>query len=242
MRNCFFRGSVDNGDMAKRVNEWIADRLRELGKKNKDLADAIHVERPRITELIKGARRLSSSELPAFAHCLEMSVGEVYKKLTKNSPQYASVFNGSDIIPTHIRVIGFLQAGTWQEAVEWHPDDYYEVPVFDARYPPDGLYGLEIRGDSMNLVYPEKTVVVCRADDPVNELPPINRNVVVQRRDKTGLFEATVKRLESDEQGRGWLIPQSTNASHKPIPYKTNGDGDDDTQITGIVIASYRPE
>ncbi len=139
-------------------------------------------------------------------------------------------------------ISGELQAGEWKEALYWPEDKRYPVPVFDETYSAAELEGFEVVGDSMNLVYPPGCVVICRRFDPFKQIPPIGKRVVVRRRDKTGLIEATVKRLEQDPHGDAWLVPESTNPEYKKLPFRPNGDGDDDTEIVGVVIASYRKE
>lgn len=140
----------------------------------------------------------------------------------------------------HIIVIGAVQAGEWREALEWPLSDQYSVNIYDDRYP--HLIGLEVRGDSMNKIYPANVILICRPFDPTAELPPIGKRVVVQRQDKQGMIEATVKEFIVDDYGQGSLVPASTNPDHKPIPFKPGDDGNNDIEITAIVVGSYKKE
>ena len=101
--------------------------------------------------------------------------------------------------------------------------------------------GLHVVGDSMNVVYAENKLPVCRKYDEVNEFPPISKRVIVQRRNATGQIEATVKELELID-GQPWLVPKSTNPIYEGVKFQSTGDGDDDTQIVGVVVGSYLRE
>lgn len=138
-----------------------------------------------------------------------------------------------------VKVIGAVQAGAWREALEWPIEDQYDVTIYDDRY--DNVFALQVIGDSMNTLYVQGTVLVCRPFDEVNEFPPIGKRVIVQRRNATGQIEATVKELELVD-GQPWLMPKSSNPIYEGVQFKNNGDGDDDTQIIGVVVGSYLRE
>jgi SOS-response transcriptional repressor LexA len=65
----------------RRPNEWIALRLRELGRSQKDLARALGVEPPRITEIVRGDRRVQAAEWQPLAEFLELAITEVAANL-----------------------------------------------------------------------------------------------------------------------------------------------------------------
>jgi transcriptional regulator with XRE-family HTH domain len=142
-----------------------------------------------------------------------------------------------------VAVIDYVQAGNWRETLGLPHDEQYNVPVFDDRYHPDDLFGVELRGDSMDKEYKAGTVLVCRKFDPTGELPPVGKHVIVRRRSPEGLYETTVKSLETDDHGRGWLVPKSTNSEWEPMEFSNNGDGDGDdvdTEIIGVVVWDVR--
>jgi len=51
---------------------WIADRLAELGKKKSELAQALDLPPTRISEILRGRRDVHVSELLPLARCLDM--------------------------------------------------------------------------------------------------------------------------------------------------------------------------
>jgi hypothetical protein len=68
----------DNRYMRK--NQWLRDRLKQLGKKNADLAAALGWDRPNtVTDIIKGDRQIKSFEIPGIAACLQMTEADVIR-------------------------------------------------------------------------------------------------------------------------------------------------------------------
>lgn len=140
-------------------------------------------------------------------------------------------------------VVGHVQAGEWQEPIEWVPGTGRRVPMpaEDPRYPGARLFALEVRGPSMNEIYPEGTVLACihLIHDPV----PIEngRKVIVERiRASDGNREYTVKEYQQEENGEIWLLPRSTDPRFKaPIPYKEDAE---EVTIIGLVVQSLKLE
>jgi len=141
-------------------------------------------------------------------------------------------------------VLGTVQAGIYSEASEWPPDDRYPVPVLDD---PDFYvcpkFGLEVAGDSMDLVYPPGSIVVCVTLPHVDRNPLPGERVVVQRRNSANEIEATLKEYQIDNDGVPWLWPRSSNPDFQsPIRYDQDAQQGDEVRITAIVIMSIQPE
>lgn len=125
---------------------------------------------------------------------------------------------GAEMVPIErIEVIGQVKAGTWQDAVEWHATERKQLHLpIDTRYPGLKRFGLELEGDSLNLLYPlPKTTVICI---PFTELDrePENEEVVLAQRRRHDLVEATCK-VYVTRNKETWLEPRSSNPVHKPI-------------------------
>ena len=146
----------------------------------------------------------------------------------------------TDTIP----VIGYVQAGIWQEAIQWEQTDFKPIysPV-DDKFKGKRIYALEVRGNSMNLLYPAGSCVVCvSAEDYYNVVGPIEsgKKVVVQRRNPLdNTIEATVKQYMQNEFGT-FLMPQSTDPTFSPL--RTDDGSCGETKITGVVIGAFRKE
>ncbi len=147
-----------------------------------------------------------------------------------------------------VMVRGAVEAGAWKEAVEWPEDDWYPVPAVPMpAYTDLPQFALEVRGPSMNAVYPVGSIVVCVFLMHLSREPRSGERVVVERR-RRGFVEATVKEYVV-EDGSPMLYPRSDHPQHQePIALQTghqdgeNENQDEQTRITALVIGSFRPE
>lgn len=163
-----------------------------------------------------------------------------------------------------VHVRGAVQAGVWSEATEWPSDEWYAVTVpLSVKYMDAEKFGLEVRGTSMDRLYPDGTVVIAVKFSDIGRNPRPGERVVVLRRNTAGV-EATLKEYALDERGRHVLWPRSSDPEFQ-VPFVLTGDlpmsaGDemipkiaraaalprdiapDDIIISALVIGSYRPE
>lgn len=141
-----------------------------------------------------------------------------------------------------IMLVGEVCAGDWREAIEWDFDEQRPVSVpLHPSLTDIPLQGFVVRGPSMNMLYPEGTYVFVAATI-TNGLKPKNGNrVLVSRRSKDGLYEATLKEYVVDENGSRWLWPRSYDPEHQ-APLRYRADGAEDITITGIVMAAWITE
>jgi SOS-response transcriptional repressor LexA len=152
-------------------------------------------------------------------------------------PQHGESLNKTaDMLP----IIGHVQAGDMRSTIEWSDNEHKFFPIPEDDYPGMDVFGLEVRGDSMDLRFTEGTTLICVRFDPLHDDIPIGKYVVVVRRDlHTTNLEATVKLLEQDDQGGYWLVPQSSSRHHQPVEYIGNGDGNGDIKIHSVVVGAY---
>jgi SOS-response transcriptional repressor LexA len=154
-------------------------------------------------------------------------------RLTGDTPEAPS--------PTSVWVAGHVEAGAFREAVEWDQSLWYHVDVPVPTRFRGKARGLEVRGPSMNLLYPPGTVVIWV---PVLDfrVPRHEDRVIVYSYSDDDGVEATVKELREREDGR-WLWPRSDHPDYQtPIDPTAPGRGVRNVEIAGIVIGSYRPE
>lgn len=143
--------------------------------------------------------------------------------------------------PTSVWVCGSVEAGAFQEAVEWDRSRWYAV---DVPVPPrfrGKARALEVHGNSMNLEYPNGSVVMWV---PVLDVrPPQDADdVIVYSYAKDGTVEATVKNYRV-LNGRKWLWPMSNDPLHQmPVEVDEPGDSVERIEIVGLVIGGYRPK
>lgn len=144
---------------------WIKDRLRELGKKQIGLANALGVEHPRISEMVKGKRGLKSDEVQIFADFLEMPVSEVL------------VAFSSDTAPPEnsgVPLVGKVGAGAEINFINSDTLGMAEAPK-DAK---PNTVAVEVDGDSMFPAYEHGELLYYSSNLPPQEL--VNRKCVVQ--------------------------------------------------------------
>lgn len=219
---------------------WIEELLAERGLRKKDLATALDVPHPRITEIIRGDRAVHTDELPAFARILALSEREAVSRLTgRNAP----------LTSGHVvRVANYVEAGVWTDNHELSDEDQLTITVPPVSLPSDRIYGLRVRGQSMDLVYPAGAVLFCI---PTGDIPPdrgleSGDHVVVERRAIDDGVEATIKELRRHDDGSWWLWPRSSQPEHQqPIrlddtSHEHYGGGAPDIQITGLVVGDLR--
>ena len=143
-----------------------------------------------------------------------------------------------------VRVLGEVRAGAWLEAIEWAPDQQFEIEVpYSDEYRGARRYGVRVSGDSMNLEYPDGSIVICVHFEEINETPRPGDHVITHQVRTDGRTEATIKELVRDEQGRLWLWPRSSNPEHQtPIQLPPDGRlNGHSIEIKGLVIGAYRP-
>ena len=146
----------------------------------------------------------------------------------------------------HVRIVGAVEAGVFLDAVEWPEHDKYrlELPI-QTPYVTKSVVGFEVRGESMNLLYPAGTIIVCVPTYDIDRRPIHGERIVVFTR-QNDLMEATVKEFRIDDDGVVWLWPRSSEPAHQsPIRFGELHDRelvDNETSIVMIVIGSYRPE
>ncbi|KRA44971.1 phage repressor [Devosia sp. Root635] len=141
-----------------------------------------------------------------------------------------------------VKVRSHVEAGAWESHSEWPEEEWYSVAIpDDPRYRTLELFGSETRGPSMNRRYPEQTVLVHTSFIAAGERLEVGKRYIVERERPDGTRETTVKTLSRDEDGRLWLMPESTDPRFQaPIPI------DDDVEavvrVVGRVIYSVQRE
>lgn len=141
-----------------------------------------------------------------------------------------------------VYVKGAVQAGVFREALEWNPSDWFAITVpIEDDYAGVERFGLEVRGPSMNRLYPEGTFVVVVRFQDIARTPEPGERVVVLRRQRGGAdFEATLKEYDRDARGRHLLWPRSDDPDYQQPFILTAEDlpiGSGAEQMPGLVRA-----
>ena len=137
--------------------------------------------------------------------------------------------------PTPLPVISAVEAGVFREAVAW-PQDEWRLVSYPNKMFAEDVFGLEVRGDSMDRRFPAGTILICRRHDPEIDDVPIGRYVIAHRSGVGPEFEATVKRLERTPAGGYALHPESTNAVHAAMALEDLGE--QSVEISAVVVGA----
>lgn len=226
---------MNEEEQKKIAAERIRNLRKQLGLKQVEFAEYLGLgpEGQSTVSKWEGAKQLPGAENSA--------------KLAQRSGKSSVYFSGlepiSELGETGGRVfplVGDIQAGTWKEAIEFAADDreLVQLPA-SIEVPPFIMKAFTVRGTSMDKEYPDGSVVFV-ADLFSNRITPLDGDIVmVQRQDKHGLYEATLKELVIDENGKKWLWPRSNDPEHQsPLSIDDGRDLSTDVVILGIVQAA----
>jgi transcriptional regulator with XRE-family HTH domain len=223
---------------------------------------AYAADMPSVAQKIRAlrlARQMNQTEFGELLGVTQASVSRWEKGSMPDPPLVARLaqmageevrqFLGGDsdisFIPAANRfmVRGTVAAGVWVEAFEWPQEEWEPYTGGDHIKADAGRrFGLRVEGDSMNMIYPQGTILDCISTlDGVT--PKTGQRVIVVRKRVDESLEATVKEYLVDESGKEWLVPRSTNpAFQTPFSVDQPGEGVVGVEIIGVVVGSYRPE
>lgn len=169
---------------------------------------------------------------------------ETYEKLAAAEKVPVFAINGTMTItkpPVIINVRGRVKAGEWDKSNLWVEAHVYAVAHMIEETYQSSVFGLEVQGDSMDMSYPDGSVVFCvPIADFQDELATGNK-VVSQITRADGLSEVTVKELVIGDDGAAWLWPRSTNP-HYQSPIEWDRGNAREVSVLAVVVASYRNE
>ena len=141
---------------------------------------------------------------------------------------------------TVVSVTGHVQAGAWVETLEWPRGDWFEIAVPpERRYPGVSRFGLLVRGPSMDLLYPDGTILICVALADLGRTAKSGERIICQRRRGRVEFEISVKEYVVRDNNH-WLVPRSTDPNYQS-PIAFNPRDAEDISLVALVIGSYRP-
>jgi transcriptional regulator with XRE-family HTH domain len=211
----------------------IRNLRRSLGLNQTALAERLGVTQASVSRWEKGSVP-DGPRLSQLADLAGVSVREFI----------SSAESGAEPLLGRYFVRGEVAAGVWTVAYEWPENDWLPYSGGSHIEAPQGKrFGLVAKGESMNLIYPEGTVLDCVAIDVFNGELVSGQRVIVERVRTDGEIEATVKEYAVADDGREWLLPRSSNpAFQAPIAMDDPGPDIQEIRIVAVVVGSYRAE
>lgn len=246
---------MPHGHEPDEIRRWIKAITRRFDITPTHLAKKAGLAQSTINRFVKG-NGPNLNVTATTINALVKAAGEIGKeKISEGIVERAGEIDSEEyLLPLSqttilsAPVIGRVEAGLYQESVEWPKEEWYSIqaPV-PRRYARKPVVALVVQGHSMDLVYPEGTVVVCVPFYALDRSPYPGERVVVSRRDRHGGVESTVKEYQVDAKGNSWLVPLSSHAEHQnaiPLGQTVHDDParDDDLFIPLLVVGSFRPE
>lgn len=237
--------------MQKSLQDIVRDRLAEIDKNPFQAARDGGLSRNFVNDIVTGRKTsVRDSNLRKLAVALDMDIADLTSEIfsnqgakTQSSPKYDIAALGKrHILP--MKVIGFVQAGIWQEANLFEEGQIGERMVaYDPDYPDSDQFLLQVAGDSMNAAkpfpIPDGALIQCIAFAAWGR-PVRDRQIVVAHRyrDNGALVEATVKRAHVF-QDRIELHAESSTQSYQPIvlPW-AQGLTDENTEVRIVAIVT----
>ncbi len=114
-------------------------------------------------------------------------------------------------------------------------------PILDTSYrQPKHRFFLRVKGDSMDQVYPDGSLIECVSTFARIEPKP-GRNVVILRTRSDQRVEATVKEMVEID-GKMWFVPRSSNPAHQAFSVDAVDPDIEEMRIAAVVVSSVRPE
>jgi transcriptional regulator with XRE-family HTH domain len=209
----------------------LAAHRNRRGLRQSDVAEMLGVEQATYQRWEVGKRKPDVEQISALAEAFGVLPGDLFRI--------------PDVVPLGPKLFikGEVAAGVWNEAYEWAPPDWIEFTGRSGVTAPIEMrFGLRVVGESMNIRYPHGTIVECVSVFGGAEISSGKRVVVLRRREDLE-YETTVKQYQVDDQGREWLVPQSTHPEfQKPFLVTEPEPGIIEQRIIAIVVGSRQDE
>jgi SOS-response transcriptional repressor LexA len=234
---CLLHHSFDYLSVMSEAGDRLKQARRKAGYETaKDAADAMGVSVATYIQHENGTRGFPAGK------------AERYARFFRVAPEwllYGSKTFDAKVVELGPRLFlkGEVAAGVWREAWEMDPDEWEMFTGrADVAAPVQKRFGLRVAGNSMDLVYPEGTILECVEYDH-EEPVPSGKRVIVLRTRVDGTKEATVKELIRDDSDVVWFVPRSNNPAYQAFR-ADEPDSPDIVQIEilAIVVASIRLE
>lgn len=231
----FWHGCVM--DIHARLKEARQARFRSASA----AAEALGVSGATYGHHENGTRGIPTDTVERYARFF--GVSPAWLMFGKDDGVAASTGSAATLVTAPL--VGWVQAGVWQEPFDDEVDHGDPVPIQPhPKYPNATYMVLDVRGDSYDLVAPEGSRVVVIPWAETGLLSPLNGQTIVAEQwdsdpendgaEHSGNVQRTLKKVRI-EPGRVCLDPHSSNPRHKPLEL------DRMTRAFALVVGVFRP-
>lgn len=223
----------------------IHERLKEAREKAgyrtaADAAKALNVKRPTYYSHENGSIGIRRQVAVNYARKFKVSLEWLLTGRGDMTTRGVVPYDDTGLVG--LPLLGNIQAGAWVEASHAQEEAEGEMTqgVRDPRFPHARQYALQVVGDSMDLEYPDGSVVTC-VSFADSGLALVEGMIVHVERYRAGgqLVETTLKQVRR-RNGQIHLVPRSSNPKWQP--FTLNGD-DPDAEVVckGVVLGGWSP-
>jgi len=211
----------------------LPERLRKAmgdkGINGAELARRLDLERQAIYNWLAGRAEPTQQNLRNLATILDVEQ-EWLSSGRKVKPD----------ITLGLQLHGDVAAGVWIEVHENQDMEYRRVAVApDPNYPTDAQYALTVRGNSVNKIARDGSIIAC-VDILTAGVDIRDRDLVVVERRRGAIVETTVKRARK-AAGKLELWPESDDPAHQEKLTLGHRKGDGEVTIKALVISTTVP-
>lgn len=188
---------VYRNNIIMRTQEWIKASLKERNCKLKDVAEALGITPPRVTDIIKGKREVQADEIIPLAELLNLSPKSLLKSLEDGKRTVLA-----DTAVATIPITGLL-FGDGRLVANPANETVQEVPVPPGLSNGDGLHCF-IMGDNSMAREIKQGDIIITADPRTHFYPMTPGGIFLIRRGKDKL---ALRQMVTAEGGETWLVP-----------------------------------
>ena len=196
----------------------------------RELARRIGSDPNTVSRLETGKRRMSVEWLSTLSDALGLRASELLETARPEE---------------HVVVRAAACANSWLEDCWYGADKRYAVQVpADPRYPGVERFALDVLCPSMNLRYPEGSLLMCAPLHAVEDGVEIGKRYLIEtRRTRDGVEESelTVKTLIMDSDNRLCFVSESSDPDFQ-LSVPVFGASESKIQPIALVIGSVRSE
>ena len=175
---------------------WIKATLKAKGFKLKDMAEALGITAPRVTDILRGTREVQSHELDQLAGLLDLSLKSLLASLQKG--ELTELPESGDRLPVLGRLLG---DGSLLPIAS-------KGDISTVALPPDlnsveGLY-CYVMGDNSMAQEIKPGDIIIAADPRVHFYPMVPGALFIVRR---ASGKTALRQYLKNDSGEGWLVP-----------------------------------
>jgi len=175
---------------------WIKATLKSKGYKLKDMADALGITAPRVTDILRGTREIQADELSPLAELLGLTLASLLASLETQT--FTQVVDSAN----HLPVLGYLMGDGSIEPLRTG-ETLTSVALPPDASSTDGLYCYIMGDDSMAQEIKPGDIIIA-ADPRIHFYPMVPAALFLVQ---CGPGKLAPRQYIKGDSGDSWLVP-----------------------------------